>query len=284
MCLVLHQETRSISPSFNLPDKGAADWESMVVNPSGYTPASGMRTASSVLTDRSRYSSNPHSLNGPINPENQTPQIMHTGSRDSASTAPVSRSISPRSAAPVKMGIPIDVPQPTPSTAFPRGPFNNHPFDGRNVSSSVPGPTTIPSMNSSVPPPGMRGQDFPMSLNSSGPNFCSHVTNVQNHARRSSEGTHAGAHGFREGGKRLANEMRCEHCGKGYKHSSCLTKHMCVAKPVLLNFVGMIASKRIAGLIIHCIAGGSTTPLGLIHRSWQCPSTNRSKCSKLPRF
>ncbi|KZZ91015.1 Zinc finger, C2H2 [Ascosphaera apis ARSEF 7405] len=28
------------------------------------------------------------------------------------------------------------------------------------------------------------------------------------------------------GGRRLANELRCERCGKGYKHSSCLTKHM----------------------------------------------------------
>lgn len=27
-------------------------------------------------------------------------------------------------------------------------------------------------------------------------------------------------------GKRLSSELRCDTCGKGYKHSSCLTKHM----------------------------------------------------------
>ena len=30
-------------------------------------------------------------------------------------------------------------------------------------------------------------------------------------------------------GKRVSGELRCEKCGKGYKHSSCLTKHRSVA-------------------------------------------------------
>lgn len=39
--------------------------------------------------------------------------------------------------------------------------------------------------------------------------------------RRASEGS------FLKGeGKRVASELRCDTCGKGYKHSSCLTKHL----------------------------------------------------------
>ena len=42
-------------------------------------------------------------------------------------------------------------------------------------------------------------------------------------ARRASEGSHLG------NGKRASGELRCEKCGKGYKHSSCLTKHLLVS-------------------------------------------------------
>ena len=40
-------------------------------------------------------------------------------------------------------------------------------------------------------------------------------------ARRASEGSQLT-------GKRGSGELRCEKCGKGYKHSSCLTKHLLV--------------------------------------------------------
>ena len=56
--------------------------------------------------------------------------------------------------------------------------------------------------------------------------------------RRASEGSHL----IRGEGKRLpAGELRCEKCGKGYKHSSCLTKHLCVyLYPHLTHFhIGM---------------------------------------------
>jgi hypothetical protein len=42
--------------------------------------------------------------------------------------------------------------------------------------------------------------------------------------RRASEGSQ-----LRKEGKRASGgELRCETCGKGYKHSSCLTKHLLV--------------------------------------------------------
>jgi hypothetical protein len=40
--------------------------------------------------------------------------------------------------------------------------------------------------------------------------------------RRASEGSYLA----KGEGKRLPAELRCDTCGKGYKHSSCLTKHM----------------------------------------------------------
>jgi hypothetical protein len=40
--------------------------------------------------------------------------------------------------------------------------------------------------------------------------------------RRASEGT------VKSEGKSAKGELRCETCGKGYKHSSCLTKHLFV--------------------------------------------------------
>lgn len=42
--------------------------------------------------------------------------------------------------------------------------------------------------------------------------------------RRASEGAHLS----KSEGKRSSGELRCEKCGKGYKHSSCLTKHLLV--------------------------------------------------------
>jgi hypothetical protein len=61
-----------------------------------------------------------------------------------------------------------------------------------------------------------------------------HVS-TKNRNRRASEGSHL----VRGEGKRVSTELRCDQCGKGYKHSSCLTKHMCVSStslsPVLVG-------------------------------------------------
>jgi hypothetical protein len=46
--------------------------------------------------------------------------------------------------------------------------------------------------------------------------------NTKGRNRRASEGSYLA----KGEGKRLPSELRCDTCGKGYKHSSCLTKHM----------------------------------------------------------
>ncbi len=45
-------------------------------------------------------------------------------------------------------------------------------------------------------------------------------------SRRASEGSHLRTSGSR---RETGNELRCETCGKAYKHSSCLTKHLLVS-------------------------------------------------------
>ncbi len=45
---------------------------------------------------------------------------------------------------------------------------------------------------------------------------------IKGRNRRASEGSYL----TKGEGKRLPSELRCDTCGKGYKHSSCLTKHM----------------------------------------------------------
>ena len=60
-------------------------------------------------------------------------------------------------------------------------------------------------------------------------------------ARRASEGSHLS----KGENKRASGELRCEKCGKGYKHSSCLTKHLSVFLPFLhLSFAILITSSE----------------------------------------
>ena len=49
-------------------------------------------------------------------------------------------------------------------------------------------------------------------------------TGSKGRARRASEGSYL----TKGESKRSSGELRCEKCGKGYKHSSCLTKHLSV--------------------------------------------------------
>lgn len=82
---------------------------------------------------------------------------------------------------------------------------------------------------------------------------------TKNRNRRASEGSPL----MRGEGKRVSTELRCDQCGKGYKHSSCLTKHMCVYIPafppgssrntgLLCAWLTLVSLSRVGGnTILH---------------------------------
>lgn len=74
--------------------------------------------------------------------------------------------------------------------------------------------------------------------------------NSKSRIRRASEGSRV----TKEGSKRASgNELRCEKCGKGYKHSSCLTKHLSVS-PAGRARIPSQAGVRIPFQLVWCAA------------------------------
>ena len=65
---------------------------------------------------------------------------------------------------------------------------------------------------------------MPPSTARSGPKLRSRRASEGSQLRTAAAAAAAAAAGRRESG----NELRCETCGKAYKHSSCLIKHLCV--------------------------------------------------------
>ena len=67
--------------------------------------------------------------------------------------------------------------------------------------------------------------------------------------RRASEGSHLS----KGEGKRSSGELRCEKCGKGYKHSSCLTKHLSVSSdPSVFQLLALHLQHFLLMYPIHC--------------------------------
>lgn len=105
------------------------------------------------------------------------------------------------------------------ASAF-RGPaLSNSPA----MASSVPSNASVFSPGSYVPQHLKQEQAI-----TDGPPLATMQENERNsksRARRASEGSRLKADGKRASG----SDLKCEKCGKGYKHSSCLTKHLSVA-------------------------------------------------------
>ncbi len=78
-------------------------------------------------------------------------------------------------------------------------------------------------------------------------------------ARRASEGSYL----TKGEGKRSSGELRCEKCGKGYKHSSCLTKHLSVFSglPVIQLFARTILPCVPVPLVVLIHSGTHSTPM-----------------------
>jgi len=126
------------------------------------------------------------------------------------------------------------------------------PLDGSNASrrlskpaSQFRGPhlsTTTPSMASSVPSsgspfaPGSYSAATKTEAIADGPPLAAmsehEKGNSKSRIRRASEGSRL-AKG--DGKRTSGSELRCEKCGKGYKHSSCLTKHLSVVPCLSLS-------------------------------------------------
>ena len=66
-------------------------------------------------------------------------------------------------------------------------------------------------------------------------------------ARRASEGSYL----TKGEGKRSSGELRCDKCGKGYKHSSCLAKHRSVTSD--LHVIQLFA---LTSLLCTCVSLG----------------------------
>ena len=112
-------------------------------------------------------------------------------------------------------------------------------------------------------------------------------------ARRASEGAPL----TRPEGKRASGDLKCEKCGKEYKHGSCLTKHLLVS----LTFLSWTPSNGFCNSYLQCtehvaggfffrlltyewLAGGSIHLSGLTPRNFSFPNISKYNCLKLLRF
>ena len=99
----------------------------------------------------------------------------------------------------------------------------------------------------------------------------------QSRLRRASEGQHL----MKDGKKVNGGDLKCDKCGKGYKHSSCLTKHLFV--PTCLFACSMCNPRWMffgRPTINFLIADGSIHLNGHSLQSCLSLSINRSSCWK----
>jgi len=105
--------------------------------------------------------------------------------------------------------------------------------------------------------------------------------NTKNRNRRASEGSHL----VKGEGKRALAELRCDRCGKGYKHGSCLSKHMCVYSPPMPSCsLDRIGAMRHVGSVARSPSWSfssprlpnpcSFSPSELHHPSWPSQSVD----------
>lgn len=80
--------------------------------------------------------------------------------------------------------------------------------------------------------------------------------------RRASEGAH-----MKTDGKRAPADLRCDRCGKGYKHGSCLSKHMCVSPPPLSSLAPLPVAQLVLPFVSSFPCIRELAPRGLCFRS-----------------
>ncbi|KAK8225556.1 hypothetical protein HDK77DRAFT_431774 [Phyllosticta capitalensis] len=172
---------------------------SQEISRSANSHRSSMGTVASSLPSRHSHARTSSSLSSSLNPAHRVSR------RKSVSTAAASNvaamaAVVESSSAPRRTNK---------STLTPRGPpgFNHSPSSVPNGGSGFMGPASYAKGSAVADGPPLISLDD---------------KNNKSRTRRASEGSRA-----KEGGKRASgSELRCEKCGKGYKHSSCLTKHL----------------------------------------------------------
>jgi hypothetical protein len=146
----------------------------------------------------------------------------HRATRRKSITSNAAGSIAAIAAAAKGMsGAPLDAQQRRPSKPAAQ-------FRGPSLSVISAMASSVPS-NGSAFAPGSYGAAAKSEAVTDGPPLAAmpehDKADSKSRIRRASEGSRLKVDGKRASG----SELRCEKCGKGYKHSSCLTKHLSVA-------------------------------------------------------
>lgn len=126
-------------------------------------------------------------------------------------------------------------------------------FRGPHLSLTPSMASSVPNNGSAFPPSGFHAAAKTEAI-TDGPPLAvmpeHEKGNSKSRARRASEGSRL-AKG--EGKRTSGSELRCEKCGKGYKHSSCLTKHLSVAPCLPLS--SHTLSRLMTNALFHVHSG-----------------------------
>ncbi|KAL5115401.1 hypothetical protein ACEQ8H_006701 [Pleosporales sp. CAS-2024a] len=186
--------------------------EPLTVRPSTQHRHSGS-TAGSLPKSR------PHSLSGgPIHPAHRATRRKSMSSTAANNVAAMAAAAKGTIGAPLDGGSNPSRRPPKPASHF-RGPaMALHP----DMASSMPG-----NGNGSPFAPGSYNPTVHSEAVTDGPSLASmpehEKSGSKSRNRRASEGSRVSKG---EGKRASGSDLRCEKCGKGYKHSSCLTKHL----------------------------------------------------------
>ncbi|CAN9250526.1 unnamed protein product [Alternaria alternata] len=186
--------------------------------PINVRPASQQRHSSSTMAG-SLPKNRPHSHSisaGNLNPAHRVTR------RKSMSQTPVTNVAAIAAAAKGMSGAPLD----SSSNGSRRPSKPTSQFRGPNMALNSTMASSMPGNGSHFGPSSYGAAAAKSEALTDGPTLATMLeqdkANTKSRNRRASEGSRLS----KGDGKRSGSDLRCEKCGKGYKHSSCLTKHL----------------------------------------------------------
>ncbi|PWY91062.1 hypothetical protein BO70DRAFT_83991 [Aspergillus heteromorphus CBS 117.55] len=111
---------------------------------------------------------------------------------------------------------------------------------GSYLSRSMNSPSQEPPVARKPSPSQENEASSTVPINADSNNPASKQVSTKNRNRRASEGSHL----VKGEGKRTMADLRCDRCGKGYKHGSCLSKHMWEHNPAWAITSKLLISKH----------------------------------------